>query len=77
MTVSDDVAGFLRKNRPTRYCDGCIAEMLVKNRHQIQSITQSLSTTSAFDRSPGGCAECQHSKEMAIRDSRKMAIRAN
>ena len=59
MGVPERVEQFVRKNRPARYCDDCLAHRLeLKRRQQAQQATAPLGAGPGFLRETGKCSVC-------------------
>ncbi len=68
MWVSERVSAFLTAQRPSRFCDDCIAKSLeLSRRHEIQRITNALGTTDSFHRALGICSMCGKEKKVIQR----------
>lgn len=69
MAIPDQVAQFLRENKPKSYCDDCLAAILgLARRQEAQQATKPLGASRAFTRALGRCV---HGGEY------KLVIRAN
>ncbi len=68
MSVSERVSAFLTAQRPSRFCDDCIAESLeVIGKAEVQKTTMALETTDSFHRAPGFCSMCGKEKSVIHR----------
>ncbi len=72
MSIRDRVSAFLTAQRPSRFCDGCIAESLeliqmydVKGK--VQEASSALTTTESFHRALGVCSMCGKEKTVTRR----------
>jgi hypothetical protein len=62
MSILDRVNAFLTAQRPSRFCDDCIAESLELGRHEVQKGSSALATTDSFHRALGICSMCGKEK---------------
>lgn len=59
MTVPEQIAQFLQKNKPLAYCDSCIQDALGLKRHQqVQQTTSGGAAAGGFVRVEGTCSSC-------------------
>ncbi len=59
MPIPDRVNAFLTAQRPSQFCDDCIAESLEFNRKpKVQEAISALETTDSFHRTWGICSMC-------------------
>ncbi len=67
-SMSDRVSAFLTAQRPSRFCDDCIAESLEFNgKPSIQEAASALATTDSFRRWLGICSMCGKEKTVTRR----------
>jgi len=66
-SMSDRVNAFLTAQRPSRFCDDCIAESLELNRPDVQKGSSALATTDSFRRWLGICSMCGKEKTVTRR----------
>ena len=65
MSMLERVNAFLTAQRPTRFCDDCIAESLERSRrNDVQKITSTLETTNTFYRALDTCSMCGEKKKV-------------
>ena len=58
-TRPEQVAAFIKGNRPRAFCDACIKDKVGLARpQQAQQITSALATAGTFRRESGICAAC-------------------
>ncbi len=62
--MSDRVSAFLTAQRPSQFCDDCIAESLELGRHDVQKGISALATTDSFHRAWGICSMCGKKKKV-------------
>jgi hypothetical protein len=56
MTIPEQVADFLRRNKPNSYCDDCLQKILgLARRQEAQQATKPLGVSGAFVRQSGRC----------------------
>ncbi len=67
MSILDRVNAFLTVQRPSRFCDDCIAESLEVGRHDVQKGSSALETTDSFHRAWGICSMCGKKKKVIQR----------
>ncbi len=68
MSILDRVNAFLTAQRPSRFCDDCIAESLeVVGKPEVQKATSALKTTDSFHRALGVCSMCGEEKAVIQR----------
>ncbi len=68
MSMSDRVIAFLTAQRPSQFCDDCIAESLeVIGRPEAQKASSALGTTDSFRRWLGICSMCGKEKTVTRR----------
>ncbi len=68
MSTSDRVIAFLTAQRPSRFCDDCIAESLeVIGKPEVQKASKALATTDGFHRALGICSMCGKEKNVIQR----------
>ncbi len=68
MSMSDRVSAFLTVQRPSRFCDDCIAESLeLRQRQDAQKAASVLATTDSFHRALGICSMCGKKKTVIQR----------
>ncbi len=67
MSMWDRVNSFLTAQRPSRFCDDCIAESLEFNRPDVWKATSALATTDRFHRALGVCSMCGKEKNVIRR----------
>ncbi len=67
MSVSERVSAFLTAQRPSRFCDDCMAESLELSRHDVQKGSSALETTDSFHRAWGICSMCEKGKKVIER----------
>ncbi len=68
MSIPDRVNAFLTAQRPSQFCDDCIAESLdLGGRHEVQRGTSVLETTDSFHRALGVCSMCGKEKTVIQR----------
>ncbi len=68
MSILDRVNAYLTVRRPSRFCDGCIAESLELNWiQQVREATSALGTTDSFHRALGVCSVCGKEKKVIQR----------
>ncbi len=65
--MSERVSAFLTAQRPSRFCDDCIAESLELDRHDVQKGSSALATTDSFHRALGVCSMCGKEKKVMQR----------
>ncbi len=66
--MSDRVIAFLTAQRPSRFCDDCIAESLeVIGKPEVQKATSALKTMDSFRRWLGICSMCGKEKNVIRR----------
>ncbi len=67
-SMPDRVSAFLTAQRPSRFCDDCIAESLeLRQRQDAQKATSALETTDSFHRALGICSMCGKKKKVIER----------
>ncbi len=67
-SMPDRVSAFLTAQRPSRFCDDCIAESLeLRRRGDAQKATSVLETTDSFHRALGVCSMCGKEKTVTRR----------
>ncbi len=66
-SMSDRVNAFLTAQRPSRFCDDCIAESLELNRGDARKGSRALMTTDSFHRALGICSMCGKKKTVIQR----------
>ncbi len=66
-SMSDRVSAFLTAQRPSRFCDDCIAESLELGRHDVQKGISKLETMGSFHRALGVCSMCGKEKKVIRR----------
>ncbi len=65
MSTSDRVNAFLTAQRPSRFCDNCIAESLeLIGKHKVWAAVSALATTDSFHRAWGICSMCGKKKKV-------------
>ncbi len=63
MSMPDRVNAFLTAQRPSQFCDDCIAESLEFNgKPKVQEAISALKTTDSFNRALGICSMCGKEK---------------
>ncbi len=68
MSMLERVVAFLTAQRPSRFCDDCIAESLKRSlRNEVQKTTMALETMDSFHRAPGVCSMCGKEKRVIQR----------
>ncbi len=68
MTIPERVNAFLTAQRPSRFCDDCIAESLeVMGMREVQRATSALETMDSFHRALGVCSMCGKKKKVIQR----------
>ncbi len=68
MSIPDRVNAFLTAQRPSQFCDDCIAESLEINvKPSIQEAASALATTDNFRRGLGICSMCGKEKTVIQR----------
>ncbi len=68
MSMPERVNAFLTAQRPSRFCDDCIAESLeVIGKPEVQKGTSALKTTDSFHRALGICSMCGKEKNVIQR----------
>ncbi len=68
MSILDRVNAFLTAQRPSRFCDDCIAESLeVIGKPEVQKASKALATTDGFHRALGICSMCGKEKNVIQR----------
>ncbi len=68
MSILDRVNAFLTAQRPSRFCDDCIAASIELGRRDIvQLTTRALETTDSIHRAPGVCSMCGKEKKVIQR----------
>ncbi len=67
MSILDRVNAFLTAQRPSRFCDDCIAESLELGRHDVWKGSSALATTDRFHRALGVCSMCGEEKAVIQR----------
>ncbi len=68
MSKLERVNAFLTAQRPSRFCDDCIAESLeVVGKPEVQNPTSALKTTDSFYRALGICSMCGKEKTVIQR----------
>ncbi len=67
MSMSDRVIAFLTAQRPSRFCDDCIAESVELNRPDVRKANKALATTDGFHRALGICSMCGKEKTVIQR----------
>ncbi len=68
MSILDRVNAFLTAQRPSQFCDDCIAESLeVIGKPEVQKATSALATTDGFHRALGVCSMCGKEKTVIQR----------
>jgi hypothetical protein len=66
MSVQQDIARYLRTNRPKPFCDDCVKNNLgLARRQQAQATTASLAQSNDFTRGSGICSDCGEEKLVA------------
>ena len=71
-SMSDRVSAFLTAQRPSRFCDDCIAESLelIQKREvkpKVREAASALETTDSFHRALGICSMCGKEKRVTQR----------
>ncbi len=66
MTKPAKVTDFLAKNKGIKFCDDCLADRLVINRHQVATITLTLATIPCFKREKDECSICGSKTKLVI-----------
>ncbi len=66
-SMSDRVSAFLTAQRPSQFCDDCIAESLELDRHEVRRGSIALETTDSFHRALGICSVCGKKKKVIQR----------
>ncbi len=67
-SMSDRVNAFLTAQRPSRFCDNCIAESLeFSGKHKVWVAVSALATTDGFHRALGVCSMCGKEKTVIQR----------
>ena len=65
MSMWERVNAFLTAQRPSRFCDDCIAESLeVVGKPEVQKATSALKTMDSFHRAWGICSMCGKKKKV-------------
>ncbi len=65
MSIPDRVNAFLTAQRPSQFCDDCIAESLeINGKPSIQEAASALATTDSFHRAWGICSMCGKKKKV-------------
>ncbi len=68
MSILDRVNAFLTAQRPSRFCDDCIAASIEFGRRDIvQLTTRALETTDSVHRALGACSMCGKEKKVIQR----------
>ncbi len=68
MSIRDRVNAFLTAQRPSRFCDDCIAASIELGRRDIvQLTTRALETTNSVHRALGVCSMCGKEKKVIQR----------
>ncbi len=68
MSIPDRVNAFLTAQRPSQFCDDCIAESLeFGQRKDAQHATSTLETMGSFHRALGVCSMCGKEKKVIRR----------
>ncbi len=67
MSMLVRVTAFLTAQRPSRFCDDCIAESLELGRHDVQKGISALATTDSFHRAWGICSMCDKERKVIQR----------
>ncbi len=68
MSTTDRVNAFLTAQRPSQFCDDCIAESLeITRKYEVQKATWALATTDSFRRWLGICSMCGKEKTVIQR----------
>ncbi len=68
MSMLVRVTAFLTAQRPSRFCDDCIAESLKRSlRNEVQKTTMALETMGSFHRALGVCSMCGKEKRVTRR----------
>ncbi len=68
MLMWERVKAFLTAQRPSRFCDDCIAESIeVVGKHEVQKAASALATTDSFHRALGVCSMCGKEKKVIQR----------
>ncbi len=68
MSMWERVNAFLTAQRPSRFCDDCIAESLeLRQRQEAQKGSHALATTDSFHRALGICSMCGKEKTVIQR----------
>ncbi len=68
MSMPDRVNAFLTAQRPSQFCDDCIAESLeINGKPSIQEAASALATTDGFHRALGVCSVCGKEKRVTQR----------
>ncbi len=63
MSIPDRVNAFLTAQRPSQFCDDCIAESLeINGKPSIREAASALATTDSFHRALGVCSVCGKDK---------------
>ncbi len=65
--MSDRVIAFLTAQRPSRFCDDCIAESVELNRPDVAKASKAMATTDGFHRALGICSMCGKEKNVIQR----------
>ncbi len=66
--MPDRVSAFLTAQRPSQFCDDCIAESLeVVGKPEVQKATSALKSTDSFHRALGVCSMCGKEKKVIQR----------
>ncbi len=67
MSILDRVNAFLTAQRPSRFCDDCIAESLEVSRSDVRKGSSALETTDSIHRALGICSMCGKEKTVIHR----------
>jgi hypothetical protein len=68
MSIPEQVADFLRRNKPHSYCDDCLKELLdLARRQEVQQATKPLGASGAFTRQQGRCFHGGEEGKLVIR----------
>ncbi len=68
MSIPDQLNAFLTAQRPSQFCDDCIAESLEFNRMQkVWEAVSALAITGNFHRALGVCSMCGKEKKVIQR----------
>ncbi len=67
MSMPERVSTFLTAQRPSRFCDDCIAESVELNRPDVAKASKAMATTDGFHRALGICSMCGKEKTVIQR----------